>query len=200
MAGDLASDKRRLREGMASRRRAIAPEAARSAAESATRLLLEVLELLKPARVGLYAALPDELETRQVFDALVWLGTPRLFPRPLPDGRLAFVAAESWEDLGPGRFGVLEPHQGPDVRLDAGDAVIVPGVAFDPAGRRLGRGRAYYDRTFPPQTAPSPTLIGFGYELQVVDEVPHDSRDRRMDAIVTERCVRWMRPMEREPA
>ena len=192
-----SSEKRRLRERMSVRRHAVEPGRALALAGEATRLLLEALEGLRPARVGLYAALRDELPTRPLFQELAERGTPRLLPRPLPDGRLAFLRTERWEDLVPGRFGVLEPPLGAEVELLEGDAVVAPGLAFDPGGHRLGRGRAYYDRTFPPDRSGAPALIGFAYEFQVVDRVPHDSHDRAMDAIVTERRVRWI---GREPS
>jgi 5-formyltetrahydrofolate cyclo-ligase len=67
---------------------------------------------------------------------------------------------------------------------------VVPGVAFDPAGYRLGHGKGYYDRAFAAELGDSPTLVGFGYEFQIVEAVPHDQRDRQMDAIVTDQKVR----------
>ena len=68
---------------------------------------------------------------------------------------------------------------------------ILPGVAFDAAGHRLGRGGGHYDRTFPPGAPDPPLLIGVGYEFQVLASVPHGPQDRRLDGIITERAVRW---------
>ena len=86
---------------------------------------------------------------------------------------------------------MLEPSvDAPVTPLEAGDLVVVPGLAFDSEGNRLGHGKGYYDRAFASGTGESPMLVGFGYEFQVVDDVPHGERDRRMDAIVTERAVR----------
>ena len=84
---------------------------------------------------------------------------------------------------------MLEPPSGAAVRPAAGDVVVVPGVAFDRAGGRLGRGRGYYDRAFPVGEADAPRLVGFAYAVQLVEHVPCDSRDRRVDAIVTEEGV-----------
>jgi 5-formyltetrahydrofolate cyclo-ligase len=84
------------------------------------------------------------------------------------------------------------PEESDAVDLLAGDAVVVPGIAFDEAGHRLGRGRGYYDRTFPPEAISAPWLFGFARDFQVVDHVPHGARDRRMDAVVTERGVRGL--------
>lgn len=100
---------------------------------------------------------------------------------------------ERWRELCPGRFGVLEPPAGaPEEAPAVGDAVVVPGVAFDRAGGRLGRGGGHYDRAFPPGAPGAPLLVGFAHAFQLVECVPSDSHDRRMDAIVTERGMIWV--------
>jgi 5-formyltetrahydrofolate cyclo-ligase len=188
----LAEEKRRLRRELAARRRAVEPEAARRAAEAVAALLLTLPEVLAAARVGLYAALPDELPSRPIFEALLAPGRALLLPRATPARRLEFRACSSWGALRPGAYGVLEPPEsGAALQLGARDVVLVPGVAFDAAGHRLGRGKGYYDRTFAgPAGAEGPLLLGVGYEFQVVARVPHGERDRRLDAVVTERAVR----------
>ncbi len=191
MAPDLQAAKRRLRQSMGAQRRAVAPGDAETAAESAARHLLADSALLAADRVAAYAALRDELPTRALLDGLAAAGKVLLLPRVDPDGRLAFCAVERWEDLVRGPHAVLGPPEGSvRIQLERGDVAIVPGVAFDPEGWRLGRGGGTYDRTFPPDAAYPPLLFGLGYEFQVVASVPHDSRDRRMDAIVTERGIR----------
>lgn len=103
---------------------------------------------------------------------------------------LEFVRIDAWEALVPAAYGVLAPpHEGTPERLGDGDVAVVPGVAFDELGRRLGRGGGYYDRAF---SGAGPQLIGAAFSLQVVEEVPVDSRDRVMDAIVTERGLQWL--------
>ncbi len=175
---------------MAGRRRLVSAEQARAAGEAVATFLGRAPEFGRVGRVALYAALPDELPT----DALLALARTRgkrvLFPRMIPGGRLEFAAAASFEDLRPGRWGVLEPDA--DVAaepLGADTLVCVPGVAFDREGHRLGRGRGYYDRTFAPGAAASPELFGMAYEFQVLDAVPHGPGDRAVDAVVTERAL-----------
>ena len=110
-----------------------------------------------------------------------------LVPRCPEPGRLEFAAVEDWSALCAGRFGVLEPAASqPALELGAGDLAIVPGLAFDRAGRRLGRGGGYYDRAFPAERSDAPTLVGLAFEFQVVAEVPSACHDRRMDAVCTE--------------
>ncbi len=150
------------------------------------------LELAKRAKqIALYAALSYELPTRALFDTVVEKTGAALLPRTAGPLGLEFFAVARWEDLRPGAFGVWEPqNDGVAVRLLPGDLVVVPGVAFDEDGYRLGHGKGYYDRAFAAKLGHAPTLVGFGYEFQIVDAVPHDHRDRQMDAIVTDRRVR----------
>ncbi len=187
MSEALLSAKRRLRERLAERRRAVGPDRAARAGQ-AVRALLEDWEPFRAAsRVVLYAALPDELPTRPCFDAVVASGRRPLLPRIEAGGRLGFRAVACWDELRPGRYGVLAPPaEAEPGSPEAGDLVLVPGVAFDLEGRRLGRGGGHYDRAFA-DPAGGPLLCGVAYAFQLVDAVPHGSHDRRMDAIVTER-------------
>lgn len=190
---DVHAAKRELRRRAGARRRAaIAAHGDEVAARVRDHLLAEPA-VRAAGRVALYAALPDEVPTRTLFDALGQAGIARLMPRTAQDRRLEFALVESWAELVPGEFGVLAPAAGvPAATLRASDVVVVPGVAFDRSGRRLGRGGGYYDRSLPPDADAAPALIGAACEEQIVDSVPHGSHDRVMDAIVTERGVRWM--------
>jgi 5-formyltetrahydrofolate cyclo-ligase len=192
MSSDLAAAKRQLRRTIAEWRQAVTPAVARAAARAVADHLLADPRVCAAPRVALYAALPDELPTRPLFEDLGALGKVRLLPR-IRNEEIEFVAVESWAELRPGFFGVFEPPDGHLlVEPDAGDVAVVPGVAFDERGQRLGRGRGYYDRAFSGARGALPRLIGAGYEVQIVPAVPHDSRDRSMDAIVTERGLRWI--------
>jgi 5-formyltetrahydrofolate cyclo-ligase len=189
---DLEAAKRRLRREMAERRRAVPREEAEAAGRQLAARLTDCPEFLGAQRVAFYAALPDELPTRVAFQAALERGCCALFPAQDGERRLVFRMVERWEELRPGRYGVPEPpEQGAAVQLAQDDLVLVPGVAFDAEGHRLGRGGGCYDAAFPPG-ASAPLLYGVGFEFQVVAAVPHGSRDRRMDAIVTERMIRRM--------
>ncbi len=191
MSSQLIESKRRLREQISQLRKDVTAAESARAGQAAARALMD-LELARRAKqIALYAALSYELPTRPLFDAVVEKTGAALLPRTADPLGLEFFAVARWEDLRPGTFGVLEPrNDGTAVRLMPGDLVVVPGVAFDEDGYRLGHGKGYYDRTFAAELGDAPTLVGFGYEFQIVDAVPHDHRDRQMDAIVTDRKVR----------
>ena len=183
--------KRRLRREMEARRRAVPPAEAEAASRAVARWLAADPRLATAARIALYASLPGELPSRPLFEALAAPGRPRLLPRVRGDG-LEWAEAQAWEELVPGRFGVSEPTGETVAAPGPGDLVLVPGLAFDAAGGRLGRGGGHYDRAFPAR-APSPLLVGVGYRFQCVAAVPRGERDRLLDAIVHEAGILWRR-------
>jgi 5-formyltetrahydrofolate cyclo-ligase len=153
---------------------------------------MQELAARRPRRVALYASLPDELGMRALFEALAARGLAPLLPR-MVGARIEFAPVRAWSDLRRGARGVLEPARGvAPMRLGPGDVAVVPGVAFDAAGHRLGRGGGSYDRAFGTAAA-VPLLVGAGYAFQVRRHVPHESRDRSLDAIVTECGFLWPR-------
>ncbi len=180
--------KARLRQEMAVLRAAVAPAEAQRAAHAVAERVASTPEFRAARCIALYAPLADELDTRPLFELCRGQGKRVLLPRARSDGRLDFAAVEHWENLRPGRYGVLEPPDG--VHGGKGpELVCAPGVAFDGEGHRLGRGKGYYDRTFDVSGAEESVLLGVAFEFQWVDHVPHDRRDRRMDAVVTENAL-----------
>lgn len=90
-------------------------------------------------------------------------------------------------ELVPGQFGVLEPGAGcPAVPLNQLDLVLVPGVAFDLGGRRLGRGKGFFDRLLAEVRGHK---CGVAFDTQIVAEVPEEPHDIRVDSILTP--TRW---------
>jgi 5-formyltetrahydrofolate cyclo-ligase len=187
----LEERKRLLRVALAARRRSVSLEVAEAAGRMVAAQLLTAPELEAAACIGLYAALRDELPTRACFESLRRTGRRCALPRLHGERVLVFHRVDAWEQLRPGRYGVPEPpDSAPRLAPGPGDLVLVPGVAFDAQGHRLGRGLGCYDAAFPPGASHPPLLFGVAYEFQLVEFVPHGSRDRRVDAIVTERTIR----------
>jgi 5-formyltetrahydrofolate cyclo-ligase len=184
---DLADRKRRLRRELRQRLRALAPGTAAEAARRAAAHLAASPELGAARRVILYAALPDELPSRPLFDAALGAGRPAFLPRPGPRAILEVAPVARWEELRPGRYGVLEPPAAhPGSALAAGDLVLVPGLAFDRAGHRLGRGGGWWDRTLGAARGVELTTVGVGFAFQVLEVVPHGPGDQALDALLTE--------------
>lgn len=116
-----------------------------------------------------------------------WLGPDRpadkelAFPRTSSFG-LAFFAEQ---ELLPGPFGALEPAG--DIPAPPPDLVLVPGLAFDGGGFRLGRGGGFYDRFLETLPSPGPALCGVCFSCQIVPAIPRESHDARLSFLVTEK-------------
>lgn len=92
-------------------------------------------------------------------------------------------------DLIAGRYGIRVPREGcPVVEPEQIDVILVPGLAFDRAGNRLGRGAGFYDRSISAlkESGHNPTLIGVCYHAQIVESVPTEAHDHRVDRVITE--------------
>jgi 5-formyltetrahydrofolate cyclo-ligase len=156
-------------------------------------LLMNSPEFGAAASVAMYAALPDELATRPLFEAARDAGRECVFPRIGATDELEFAAIGAWEDLRCGRYGVPEPVEGSGiVPLPEVDLVLVPGLAFDRSGCRLGRGGGYYDRALCALREAGSTrasVFGLAYDWQLIDDVPRDEGDELVDAIATDRRI-----------
>ncbi len=184
---DLATRKRQLRAVIAAHERP-GPAQGLAAGEAAAAAIADSGEFASADRVALYEALPDEMPTAPLFDAVQRARKQTLFPRCTLLRELEFAIVQSRDELRLGRYGLLEPPAAlAGATLTAADLVIVPGVAFDRQGARLGRGGGYYDRTFPPGREVMPVLMGLAFAFQVLDSVPAGPGDRAVVALATER-------------
>ena len=146
---------------------------------------------LAATKIVLYAPLTGEVETALI--AADALRSHRRLYYPIVDQknrRIRLGAVSDLSELALGAFGILEPAAAG--ALEAGELgaalVCVPGVAFTPAAARLGRGGGYYDRLLAALSAEAVTA-GLGYSFQLIDRLPEQLHDRRLDLVVTESAV-----------
>lgn len=140
--------------------------------------------------VALYAAIRGEVGTDRIRDGYLAGGTHLFYPRVAPDGKLSFFPHRGGDGWEWGRFGIREPivEPGEAGTRDGFDLVVVPGMAFDPAGRRLGKGYGYYDR-FLAELAGRVDTVGLAFSWQLVPEVPAEPWDVPVDVVVTDEGV-----------
>lgn len=137
--------------------------------------------------VMLYMPLRSELDVVPLAMAALQQGKRVSVPRADADqGTLTPIGVEHLDaDAMPADpMGVRTPAAGPEVAPESLDLVVVPGVAFDRTGRRLGRGAGYYDR-FLARLAPHTATAGICFDEQLVDSVPHGTHDRTVDCVFT---------------
>ena len=138
------------------------------------------------AVVAVYAAKGSEVDTGRIDAAARARGLVVAYPRVNGRARLLAFHAVAPEALAPSGFGLREPSaDAPAVAVDAIAAFMVPGLAFDPTGGRLGWGRGHYDATLA-AASPGALRIGLAYERQVVEEVAREPHDAALHFIITE--------------
>jgi 5-formyltetrahydrofolate cyclo-ligase len=141
------------------------------------------LEIFQSARtVGAYIPLPDEVNIRPLFQCL-----EKTFFIPAFDPAVgSYRMARLTPDLRKGKFGIPEPVNPVFAAKDEMDLIIVPGVAFDCAGRRIGRGGGFYDRLLPQYDA---ARTGLCFDFQCLETIPVEEHDIAMDLLVTDRRI-----------
>ncbi len=189
----MAAAKGELRRSMRRMRESMAPEdAVRASGAIATTLIGEPAMRAAIARggfVALYAAMRGEVDTAPIAAALAAEGVPLAYPRvTLGQRSLTFHRVGSADELAPGTFDIPEPlASAPVVPARRIAVFLVPGLAFDRQGNRLGWGMGHYDTTLSNNL--EALRVGLAYETQLVDQVPVGGHDLPMHMIVTERGV-----------
>lgn len=189
--------KAELRQRMRAARQALAPaERAARSARIAERLLA-LPEMQEAERVLFYASVAEEVDTWPLLRAWLERGRIPLLPVVGRSGERLRAAPvrDLRADLAPGPFGILQPD--PDrtgtLAWRSIQAVVLPGLAFDLRGYRLGRGAGYYDRSLP-ALVPAARQIGLAFECQVVERLPTEPHDVPVDRVVTEERIISRRP------
>jgi 5-formyltetrahydrofolate cyclo-ligase len=172
------------------RRAALPPTQRSQAARAAARHLARACRRWNARHIAVYLNLRNELSTAPLIERLQRDGCAIYAPKLAPGGTLRFARL-----TGPfkrNRHGIREPalqHRPP--RLDV---IVMPLVAFDDAGRRLGMGGGYYDRLLArTRSYRRPLRIGFAYAAQEIPRVPAAAHDVRLHAVATESGVRSFR-------
>lgn len=154
--------------------------------------LLQLPEFAAADAIALYSPIRNEPFTEEVFRQARRLGKQVAYPRVEGDA-MAFFEVADHDELQPGNFGVLEPRGDRLLPVERLDLLLVPGVAFDLAGHRLGYGKGFYDRLLQ-RRAPHGRLVGFCYEFQLLPALPAEPHDVRMDLLVTEQRTLRLNP------
>ena len=146
-------------------------------------------EYLQASTVLYYVSFRSEVDTHGLMQAAWERGKRVAVPRVIREGnRLDLHLIRSMDDLAPGAMGILEPdpNRAETCPGDEVNVIVIPGAVFDRKGHRIGYGGGYYDRLLagmPPELF----RVGLGYELQLVDNIPAEEHDQKLDVLVTER-------------
>ena len=182
-----------IRNDILARRRRLSFEECLAQSLRIQNRLLSAPEFRTSACLALYSPILNEVFTEKLFQQARQQNKDVVYPRVRGED-LEFVLIGNRSELIPGTFGVMEPS-GHDLMVPTElDLVVVPGVAYDLSGYRLGYGKGFYDKALH-DTAQRTVRVGVCYELQLVDVLPAERHDISMDLIVTEeRILRFRSP------
>ncbi|HEX2676554.1 MAG TPA: 5-formyltetrahydrofolate cyclo-ligase [Polyangiales bacterium] len=182
-----ARAKQEIRRQLRATRRVLPESACAERSARACASLQALPELASVRTVIAYVAMRKEIDPRALCDALRACGVTVGLPRIEDEGLELHVHAGE-DALIENEMGVREPApDAPRIELAAVDVIVVPALALDPRGYRIGYGGGYYDRLLP--ALPHAFKIGFAYDFQLVAEAPNDAHDVPVDCIVTDARV-----------
>jgi 5-formyltetrahydrofolate cyclo-ligase len=199
MNGVVAQQKAALRKKIRGELSRLSPDARLAASAQAGARLQQERAWREAVWVLLYCPLPDELDVFPWAQDALLSGKKVALPRfdPIQNLYLACQVLSLKDDLQTGPYGIREPRKGcPAVALNRLDFLIVPGVGFALNGRRLGRGKGVYDRLL---ASVRGSKCGAGFDEQIVDDLPVEPHDIRMDCILTPTRWRWADPRAVQP-
>lgn len=182
--------KSELRDQLRAQRRKIAASQRRSADFRICTTLRRIPSYQQATTIALYLQHDGEPSLSGLFD-----DSGKRFVVPVIRGtRMRFAWLRNMRHMHKNRFGIAEPVRQTYIPTSAIDVVLLPVVGFDSVGNRLGMGGGYYDRHFSYMLSRRlffrPQLIGVAYEIQHVNQLPHEVWDVPLRGIVTERCYR----------
>jgi 5-formyltetrahydrofolate cyclo-ligase len=184
----LRSQKVALRRQLTARRAQINDPERAVSGRSLRDTVLSLPETQMAGTVAAYISVGSEPETRGLVYALWKRGTYVLLPLLLPDYDLDWASYEGPDSLAPGPRGLLQPTEPPRgvTAVTSADLVIVPALAVDRGGRRLGRGGGSYDRALARVGAAVPT-VALIYDDELLEEVPAGPLDQRVRMVARPR-------------
>lgn len=182
----MINDKTELRKKIRELKRAVSPEEKLRRSEAVMQKVEALPEFEKARVVLLYWSMADEVQTHAFVER--WY-KEKVLLLPCVDGDdLLLRQYTGPECMVEGeQFGIGEPNATLPVYSDLGsvEMIIVPGVAFDRAGNRMGRGRGFYDRLL--KSTPNAIKVGVAYDFQMLDSIPVEPHDVKMDKVISEK-------------
>jgi 5-formyltetrahydrofolate cyclo-ligase len=182
----IETEKDRLRREIRQARNALSPAWREAASRHITDRLWSWDKLMAAEVVHCYVAWRSEVGTRELIERVLGLDKKIVAPRvDKLHHILKHYYIQEVNDLVTGAFGIPEPDLAhcKQAQIEDVQLIIVPGVAFDSRGNRLGSGHGYYDRFLAQSSA---VRVGLAFGMQIIDSVPAESHDEKMNFVVTE--------------
>lgn len=198
---ELREAKRHLRAAVLGRRDAMSAGHREAMGGAILREVAALSEYRRANAIMAYAGIGSELQTDEFLRHVLGDGKALLLPRVNREKKLleVYEVRDTARDLAAGTWGIREPAPDlcPLADLGAVDFVLVPGVAFDPAGGRLGYGAGFYDGLLSGTLSSHARLVAGAFETQVVEKVPREEHDVPIHLVITEARHYLPEPFER---
>ncbi len=151
--------------------------------------LLSSIFFSKSNVLGVYYPILNEIQTFRIIRKSLLVKKKVCLPKLL-DGEISFFSITTLNDLKAGKYNILEPLSNKNNVCKDMDTVITPGIVFDRCGYRIGYGKGYYDKFLSKLSKQKITVIGLGYEFQLISEfIPYESHDVKLDVLITDRVI-----------
>lgn len=175
--------KKELRKEIRERKRDIPVDELREMSRLLCKRLLANERLGNASTVMMYYPLGDEVDVAPVIEQLAESGKTVVLPQVMGEAEMVLRRYTGKADLQEGAYGIMEPCGEIFSDYEAIDVAIIPGMAFDRRGNRLGRGKGYYDR-FLPLLLTRVYKIGVCFPFQLLDDIPVEEHDISMDTVI----------------
>ena|ERR1019366_98552 len=187
----ITQNKALLREKLRQIRGQVTPAMAEAASQNVWNILCGLDDFKNALGIGGFASLPSEINTFSILEGSLKTGKKLFLPKMVKNKtHFDFYPIHDLKNLVVGAFGILEPTGNHPADWKELELVLVPGLAFDNQGNRLGFGKGYYDQMLP-HLKKTTLVIGVAYTFQIVDQVAHTSEDFPMKALLTEKEFRF---------
>jgi 5-formyltetrahydrofolate cyclo-ligase len=189
MADTILKLKSVFRENVKNQRAKVTPEEAQEASLSLWLQLKEDVIFQKATRIAAFCSTGTEIDTTPLLSGILKSGKELYLPKTDQTKTLMeFHSVSNFKKLIPGPFDILEPPDGKTIAPKQIDLILVPGLAFDNRGSRLGYGHGYYDR-YLKLIDPKCFILGVAYSFQIIDKTPKTNHDIPVHAVLTEKYI-----------
>lgn len=181
-------DKKELRKSLMGKRSEYPKELREKMDKKAFENLIKTEEYKNSENIFVFISFRDEIDTHEAVRYFI-KDNKNVFIPYTEEGKekMRLTRLKDMEDLVPGHFGILSPKKEDLDFIDHNiiDLVLVPGLAFDDEGYRIGYGGGFYDKFFADLIS-KPKKIGYCYSFQLIDKIPHDDYDIPVDMVITD--------------
>lgn len=182
-------DKNDIRQLTLQKRRSLSELTVQQASTNICKTILNLEKYKSSKSIGLYMAVNNEVNIELIWQDAIYNQKKCYFPKIIDENYMIFLPGNNFKDFSKNKWNILEPttNHSNSYEINKLDLLIIPLVAFDNLGNRIGMGKGFYDKAL--QNYHSTTLIGVAYDFQKVSLIKSETWDIKLDIIITEKMI-----------